>query len=411
MGAPYSRSAVIESMRSSMAKESTPAPGAKETSADTATTAEAPAAEKKETPTGESEGGEAGADHEDEGGDGSGSENSESEGTTAEGDEGETPEEQAPEGGEDEETDGEGDAPKPKATEDDPAGKWDADEQKDLETWGLKDAKPTEETRKIVKIARDNHKTVQELKQQQAQSSDYLAAVGNALVNHDVENLNAMIEELGGEKLPFDVRTEESQIKEVTDGFNAFFDALEKGLTKEEFAKAQTALAPVYAQTKSQVDKLEKKIMERQASDAAVKKLGMTPVKGKYLEGLKAKADKNFALLVREDKKAEAYMKVLEPIFKSGTVLQNPSKAYAMAPQAVHELGEALYFKRNFEKEFLPVLKKEWEAAAKLKRIGAPPPSGKKGGSPEAPASSKDPNRKFNHFAGNRLLKRVGKSR
>lgn len=409
MGASYSRNAMLDSMRATIATEAKPADSGKE-SADSAITAGDETSENTETPTGGSEGGDESAD--DNGSDGSGSDESESGDGTAEGEEGSSTEEQA---SEDEEAEGDkseeddSEETKPKA---DASGKWEAEEQKSLETWGLKDAKATPEMKKLLKIARDNHKAEQEQRQQVVQSNDYLAAVGNALVNHDVENLNAMIEELGGEKLPFDLRTEEKQIAELTEGFNEFYDALEKGLSKEDFAKAQTALNGVYTKTNNAISKLNQKILARQAGDEAVKKLGVTPVKGKYLDGLKAKADQNFSVLFKEDAKAKAYMDILQPFFKKGTILQNPSKAYAMAHQDVNELGKALYFMKNFEKEFMPELKKQWEAAAKLKRIGKPPPSGKKGDSQETPAK-KTPgaNSKFNNYAADRLMRRVGMKR
>lgn len=411
----YSRNDMIESMKISMKSDSAGVPAGSDSgkSAKEATTAGAKASENKPSGALDGEGGDTGTGDDDKGGDSSGSDgDSDSNGGTASDDSSESGDEKALEG---DEQDGDAAADEdPEAkdeTESAAAEKLDDEEKKVLDAWGLKNFKPTEENRKLLKIARDNHSKVQEYQQQTAQSNDYLAAVGNVLVSHDVESLNDMIEQLGGDRLPFDLRTEEDQIQEVTDNFNAFYDALKAGLDPVDFAKAQKALAGVHGEASKKLTLLEKKVMTRQATDDAVKKLGGSPKKGQYLENLKKTADQNFDALNKADKNAETNMKILEPIFKLGTVLQNPSKAYAMAPKVVNELGEALDFKRNFKEKFLPVLQKEWEAAYKLKRMNKPPPSSSKsGGSGEVSPNTKNGNNQ-NTYAGKRLLEKFGSRR
>jgi hypothetical protein len=415
----YNREAVMDSMRTHMAKEVKDAPAADNgKSADSSTTAEDQTSEKAASGSPEGEkGGDEGTDQDD-GSDGSGSD-TDSEGTTAGEGDGTSTSEQALEGegdGEDDSTDDESeDEDKAKAS----AGKLDEDEQKAVEAWlgeASKKLPVTPETRKLLKIAKDNHAAVQAANQEIAVKNDYLAAVGNAVVNHDVETLNAMAEELGGEKLPFDLRTEEDQIKEHTESYNTVFDALEASLkgTPEVWAAVQRALSPVQAKTQKAIDQLEKKIMVRQASDEAVKKVGGKPVKAKYLEEMESKADKNFTALFKADAKAKDNMEILKPLFKKGTVFQTFAKAYAMAPNEVNELGEALDFKRNFQAKYYPELKKKIEAELKLRRNVKAPPSGKKSDSTGAgdpqKSNSKETNR-YNAKVGSKLMERFGRRR
>jgi hypothetical protein len=416
MNQAYNRNDVLGSMKTTMAKETAaaaaPASEPSKKSAESSTTAEAKAKEKTPAESSAGEGGAAGTDDKNKGGDASGSQDTKSKGTTADEDEGTSSDEKAPEGDDDGEAAGKDDESKPKEEADESAGKLEEEEAKALEAWGLKDFKPTAENRKLLKIAKDNQAKVQEYQQTAAATNDYMAALGNSLVNHDIENLNAIVQELGGDKIPFDLRTEEDQVKEITDNYNAFYDALEKSLPAEVFAQVQKALAPVHSETQKKLGVLEKKLLIREAGVEAAKKAGNVPVKGKYLDNLKGKADKNFVELFKADAKAKDNMKILEPIFKLGTDLQNPSKAYAMAPQVVNELGEALDFKRNFQTKYLPDLQKQWEAAAKLKRAAKPPPSGNKGESRGTGDSSSTPSGiNHNRFVGARLLQKHGPPR
>lgn len=407
----YNRNDLMGSMRASIQNESKADEKPAAASAEDTTTAEGETSEKEGKATAGTEGGDEGADDE-KGGDASGSDNTDSDGTTAEDEAGASSEEQALEGEDEGDETPEGDEPaddkKPKAE----AGKWDEEELKAAKDWGLESLKPTAETKKLLKIARDNHAAVQAAQQQVAVHNDYLAAVGNSLVNHDIKDLNTMIQELGGEPIPFDVRTEEDQVKEVSDGYNAFYDALKAaGLPDDAWALVTKAIAPLHDAAKAKVTALEQKMSRKQLKEDVVKDLGHAPVKGKYMDGLKGKADKNFIDLVKSDPAADKHMKALEPYFKMGTILQNPSKAYAMAPKAINEIGQAVHFMKNFEKEFLPDIKKKWEAELKLKKLGKPPPSGNKGESREGGDTSKPQSstQKQNHFVGRRLLARVGK--
>lgn len=386
-------------------------------SAEPATTADegadASGSEETSEESSSGEGGEDGADSsdgdgagegEEEGGDESGSQDTESDDTTAEEDDSESSAaEQA--SGEEGQTEDDESEEKPEAP------KWDEEEQKAVKDWFGKDAdkvKPDPVAKKLLKIARDNHAKVKELTQQGAVLNDHIAGLGELILNQDFEGLNAIAEELGGEKLPFDTRTHEDLMKEAAASYNAFFDTLEKGLKEkpEVWELVQKVLDPLYRKTEKAIADLEKKAVLKQAAEVGRKAAGK-PVKGSVSKDLETKATQNFTDLKSKDPEAQARFDALKPFIQGG-VLRDKNRIYSLNPQLADKLGKAVEFHANFDKKYLPKIRASVEKELKARgAIKAPPPGRKPEGSRpggQAPAKS---TKNFNHYAGPKILERL----
>lgn len=385
-------------------------------STEPATTADADADKgaSSEQTSGESsseEGGEEGADKtvgdgaggEAEGGE-SGSANTESDDTTAEGEDSDAdPEEQASgEDGEeaDDESDNKPDAPK-----------WDEDEQKVVKDWFGKEAdkvKPDPVTKKLFKIAKDNQAKVKELTQQSAALNDNIAGFGGLILDHDLEGLNAIAEELGAEKLPFDTRTPEDHMKETVEGYNAFYDTLKAGLkdNAQAWALVEAALDPIYQKTMEKIGKLKDESTILKATEAGRKAAGK-PVKGSINKDLETKSTQNFTDLKSKDPEAQARFDALKPYLQAG-ILKDKNRIYAQNPKLADELGKAVEFHNNFAKKYLPKIRESLKAELKAQNALKAPPTSRKpeGERPGGKASAKTP-QSFDTFAGKKILERL----
>lgn len=403
---------IMESMRRSMA---TGSPASESTETDTtAEGSEEASSEEADAGTPAEEGDGDGADGQDgdgagegeEGSDESGSHESESDETTAEGEDGDaSQEEQASEEGE--ESEGE------KPEEEKPADKWDAEEEKAVKDWLGKDAaklKADPVTRKLLKIARDNHASALEAKQTTSALNDHIAGIGELLLEHNFEKLNELAEELGADKLPFDARTPDDLMKEAAETYNAVYDALEKGLkeNKEAWALVQNALDPYYRKVEGKIQKLKEDATIRKAEQAGRKAAGR-PVRGSLGKQLEDLSIQHFTDLKAKDPKAQARFDALKK-YASGGLLRDMKRLYAHNPKLADELGKHVEFSVNFQKEYLPKIRKAMEGELKAKKLLKAPPSGRRtesGPTGGAGAAPKPKVSNFDHYAGNRIASRL----
>lgn len=417
---------VMASLKRTMKREEK----AKKESAEDTTTAgdgldEGAAAEDDDPEASGDEGGEDGAGKGGEGGEGDdagdaelnleeeegsedepGSDETESDDTTADGEESEaSPEEQASE----EEGEPEGDEPEGE----DSKSKWDKEQQKAIEAiFGKKDAAKVEcnpATRKLLKIASDNKAALQREKQQVALLNDHISELGGAVLDHNLEALNAIAEELGGEKLPFDTRTPMDKAKELVDGFNAVYDALKKGLPKEIFDQVEDALGDVHDGIQEKVAAFKEEMTLKKAEEAGRRASGKR-TKGGISKELEAKSTQNFTDLKSKDPEAQARFEALKPYF-SGGILRDSKRLYALNPRLVDELGKHVEFSVNFQKKYLAKIRKSFERAQKVrKNLKAPPAGGRPQGArtPARPGGAPAPSRtsNFNKFAGQKYAER-----
>jgi hypothetical protein len=390
----------------------------KQKSAESATTADkgadkAPASEETSGESSSEEGGEDGADTDtgsdagegNEGGE-SDPQESESDDTTAEEGESDASSEEQASGEEGENSeDDESEDEKPAAP------KWDDEEQKVVKDWFGKDAgkvKPDETTKKLLKIARDNQAKATETTQQVAVLNGHIAGLGELFLNQDFEGLNAIAEELGGEKLPFDIRKPEDRMKEVAGGYNAVFDALEKGLKDKPdvWAAVQAALNPIYERSSQQIAQLKEEALLKRAEETGRKAAGK-PVKGSISKELETKATQNFTDLKAKDPEAQARFDALKPYLEGG-ILRDKNRIYALNHKLADELGKAVEFHKNFAKKYLPKVRESLKAELKAQNALKAPPSGRKpeGERPSGGKAPANPN-KFDTFAGQKILERL----
>jgi hypothetical protein len=405
IAASMARSMKIEAKTTKSAESATTA----DEGADTGTASEETSGESSSE-----EGGEDGADTDtgsdaDEGNEGgeSDSQDTESDDTTAEGEESDAdPEEQASgEDGEESEDD-ESEDEKPDAP------KWDEDEQKAVKDWFGKEAdkvKPDPVVKKLVKIARDNQAKAQDGTQQVAALNGHIAGLGELILNQDFDGLNAIAEELGGEKLPFDTRKPEDRMKEVAAEYNSVFDTLEKGLKDqpEVWKAVVAALDPVYQKTTEQIGKFKEEMLLNKAREEG-RKAGGKPVKGSITNELKAKSTANFTDLKAKDPEAQARFEALKPFFNAG-ILRDKDRIYALSPKVADELGKAVEFQTNFAKKYLPKIREALKEELKAQRALKAPPSSRKpeGERPSGGKPAAQPNKNFNAFAGKKILEKL----
>jgi hypothetical protein len=379
-----------------------------ETPSQDTTAAEGDTSTEQDTTTseaGEGEGvdnGEAGEPGEDQGSEESGEgegdpEELDDQGTTAEEGEDDPDSEKAP--------DEEGEPPAA-----DTLGKWDADQSKVIKAWlGDKAAKlpDTPETRALLKIAQDNNAEVGKLKQQSAGLGAIVQEFGNALFDHDYEAINKVVEELGGDPLPFDNRTTQDRIKEIITPYNEIFETLEKALPKEVFAQVTLALAPVEAEYRTKLSKLDREDVIRAAKEEGAKAAGR-PQKGAKSAELKSTANKNYTDLKVKDPEAVARFDSLKPFFSDGRVLQDLNRAYAHAPEKIDELGKHVEFSTNFQKKYLPKIRETFRKEFDLQRRTKAPKSGQRSGNTAPKTGGKPKTDNFQTYAQNALAKRFG---
>lgn len=291
------------------------------------------------------------------------------------------------------------------------APKWDEDEQKAVKDWFGKEAdkvKPDPVVKRLVKIARDNQAKAQDGTQQVAALNGHIAGLGELILNHDFEGLNAIAEEVGGARLPFDTRTPEDRMKEVADEYNSVFDTLEKSLKGDpEIWKAvQSALDPIYQKTTEQIARFKEESLLNKAREEG-RKAGGKPVKGSIGNELKAKSTQNFTDLKAKDPEAQARFEALKPYFSAG-ILRDKDRIYALSPKVTDELGKAVEFQANFAKKYLPKIRESLKAELKAQNaLKAPPssrkPEGERTSGGKAPANTN----KFDTFAGKKILERL----
>lgn len=414
---------VLSSMKRTVSREvkETKAAEKKPQSAESTTTAEkadkTAGSEETDDATASSEGGEEGTDNKAEkaggdaglgieGSDESGSDDSDTQDTTATEEDSEaSTEEEASEEDDEEEADDE----EPAA--DTSKKKWEKEDQDALTAWLGKEAAKlplTDATRKLVKIARDNNAAALESKQTVSVLNDHIAQLGEAIVNHDVEALQSIAEELGGEKLPFDTRTYDDKAKEIADGYNETYDALEAALKGKPdiWAAVQDSLAAIEKKTMSKIGKYKEDALLERARNAGREASGK-PAKGTINKSLETKANQNFTDLKSKDAKAQDRFEALKPFFAGG-LLRDKNRIYALNPKLADKLGEAVEFHANFAKVHLPKIREALKAELKAQKLLKAPPSGRKEAetSGGGPAKGKSTAKNFNHHAGRKIMDR-----
>lgn len=385
----YNRTDILGSMKAHMEKTATEkSEPTKDDSADTATTAEAQAEEETaESATAD----EAQGDGEGEGAAGEAEDGgeptpAEPNGTTGEGEEGETPEQEAP---------AEGEEPAAK--------KWEEEDQKQLKEWGLEGMPANEHTRKLAKIARDNQKAFTEERTKVTALSSQFQFLGQALSDGDLNAVDEICDVLGADRLPFDRRTIDDQIKEVADGYNEIYDTFKAAFTPEDFAVIEKVLGKLEQKAKARLSDLKDKKKASEIEANVAKRFG-APVKGGAKAALEKAAHTAFVNLKAKDPQAERHMNALKPYFES--TLLNFNGGYARQPEKVDELGKKVAFYDDFKTVHLPKLRKQIEDELKLRRsVKAPPPSR---GSTTAQPSGKPATRNANqnHFVAQKLAAR-----
>lgn len=282
---------------------------------------------------------------------------------------------------------------------------WDEDDKKLLAEKGLDKLAHSEEAKKLLKIYRDAEKGIHQFSQSNSNAIERLKTIDGALLNGDIKALKEM-----GYDIQVETRTPDKMIEEVHQDYNnlskIWSDMLEQlGEQPPQVVEAlKNAAYRLSAPYQAKADSYAKEQEALELESRIAKKLGVEPAKGgrgaQIYENLSKKAEANVTSLVQKelaagDVNAENYWKEVKAATDFGGPLHalgiNLPKAFGTnenTAQFFHEVGKALYIKKDLP-NILASARKQWEKEAAMKRQGNGAPKG--GSSGNSPSNDNKP--------------------